>query len=151
MAGCPSSHQPTRIREETLESGGPLQRKLNFRLRRYSHICKKIFVKRYSRIINYPIWSELFQSIDILPRKLLECLCTKITYILQCRKYPQSSSALVALFRSPSTTTLCSCIIWLTSVDENQTINSENIYHIYSKSYFILVLMESFVALADRI
>ena len=24
MAGCPSSHQPTRIREETLESGGPL-------------------------------------------------------------------------------------------------------------------------------
>ena len=33
MAGCPSSHQPTRIREETLESGGPLQRKLNFRLR----------------------------------------------------------------------------------------------------------------------
>ena len=30
MAGCPSSHQPTRIREETLESGGPLQRKLNF-------------------------------------------------------------------------------------------------------------------------
>ena len=32
MAGCPSSHQPTRIREETLESGGPLQRKLNFRL-----------------------------------------------------------------------------------------------------------------------
>ena len=33
VAGCPSSHQPTRIREETLESGGPLQRKLNFRLR----------------------------------------------------------------------------------------------------------------------
>ena len=33
MAGCPSSHQPTRIKEETLESGGPLQRKLNFRLR----------------------------------------------------------------------------------------------------------------------
>ena len=33
MAGCPSSHQPTRIREETLESGGPLQRKLNFCLR----------------------------------------------------------------------------------------------------------------------
>ena len=32
VAGCPSSHQPTRIREETLESGGPLQRKLNFRL-----------------------------------------------------------------------------------------------------------------------
>ena len=32
MAGCPSSHQPTRIREETLESGEPLQRKLNFRL-----------------------------------------------------------------------------------------------------------------------
>ena len=26
MAGCPSSHQPTRIREEMLESGGPLQR-----------------------------------------------------------------------------------------------------------------------------
>ena len=24
VAGCPSSHQPTRIREETLESGGPL-------------------------------------------------------------------------------------------------------------------------------
>ena len=33
MAGCLSSHQPTRIREETLESGGPLQRELNFRLR----------------------------------------------------------------------------------------------------------------------
>ena len=32
MAGCPSSHQPTRIREETLESGEPLQWKLNFRL-----------------------------------------------------------------------------------------------------------------------
>ena len=32
MAGCPSSHQPTRIREEMLESGEPLQRKLNFRL-----------------------------------------------------------------------------------------------------------------------
>ena len=27
MAGCPSSHQPTRIREETLDSGGPFQRK----------------------------------------------------------------------------------------------------------------------------
>ena len=26
MAGCPSSYQTTRIREETLESGGPLQR-----------------------------------------------------------------------------------------------------------------------------
>ena len=40
MAGCPSSHHPTRNREETLESGGPLQRKLNFRLRtsRYSII-----------------------------------------------------------------------------------------------------------------
>ena len=35
MAGCPSLHQPARIREETLESGGPLQRKLNFRLRTY--------------------------------------------------------------------------------------------------------------------
>ena len=33
MVRCPSSHQPTKIREETLESGGPLQRKLNFRLR----------------------------------------------------------------------------------------------------------------------
>jgi hypothetical protein len=33
VAGCPSSHQPTRIREERLESGGPLQQKLNFRLR----------------------------------------------------------------------------------------------------------------------
>ena len=32
MAGCPSSHQPIRIREEMLESGGPLQRKLNFRV-----------------------------------------------------------------------------------------------------------------------
>ena len=31
-AGCPSSHQPTRIREETLESVGPLQQNLNFRL-----------------------------------------------------------------------------------------------------------------------
>ena len=38
MAGCPSSHQPTRIREETLESGEPLQRKLNFRLRTYEMI-----------------------------------------------------------------------------------------------------------------
>ena len=28
VAGYPSSHQPTRIREETLESGEPLQRKL---------------------------------------------------------------------------------------------------------------------------
>ena len=36
MAGCPSSHQPTRIREETLESGGPLERKLNFRLHTHS-------------------------------------------------------------------------------------------------------------------
>jgi hypothetical protein len=27
VAGCPSSHQPTRIREETLDSGGPFQRK----------------------------------------------------------------------------------------------------------------------------
>ena len=36
IAGCPSSHQPTRIREETLESGGPLQRKLSFRLRTVS-------------------------------------------------------------------------------------------------------------------
>ena len=35
VAGCPSSHQPTRIREETLESGGPLQRKLNLRLRTF--------------------------------------------------------------------------------------------------------------------
>ena len=33
MTGCPSSHQPTRIREETLESGGPLQRKFNFPFR----------------------------------------------------------------------------------------------------------------------
>ena len=32
-ASCPSSHQPTRIRKETLESEGPLQRKLNFRFR----------------------------------------------------------------------------------------------------------------------
>ena len=32
VAGCPSSYQPTRIREETLESGGPLQRKLNYHL-----------------------------------------------------------------------------------------------------------------------
>ena len=38
MAGCPSSHQPTKIREEMLESGGPLQRKLNFRLR--THECE---------------------------------------------------------------------------------------------------------------
>ena len=38
MAGCPSSHQPTRIREETLESGGPLQRKLNFRLRTFGQM-----------------------------------------------------------------------------------------------------------------
>ena len=30
MAGCPSSHQPTRIREETLESGGPLQPEVEF-------------------------------------------------------------------------------------------------------------------------
>ena len=30
MAGCPSSYQPTRIREETLESGGPLQRKFMY-------------------------------------------------------------------------------------------------------------------------
>ena len=30
MVGCPSSHQPTRIREETLESGGPLQREVEF-------------------------------------------------------------------------------------------------------------------------
>ena len=39
VAGCPSSHQPTRIREETLESGGPLQRKLNFGL--HTHIRTK--------------------------------------------------------------------------------------------------------------
>ena len=32
VVGCPSSHQPARIREEMLESGRPLQRKLNFRL-----------------------------------------------------------------------------------------------------------------------
>ena len=38
VAGCPSSHQPTRIREEMLESGGPLQRKLNFRLRTVSKL-----------------------------------------------------------------------------------------------------------------
>ena len=41
MAGCPSSHQPTRIREETLESGGPLQQKLNFRLRTLGIRCTK--------------------------------------------------------------------------------------------------------------
>ena len=41
VAGFPSSHQPTRIREETLESGEPLQRKLNFclRTRRHVFIC----------------------------------------------------------------------------------------------------------------
>ena len=33
IAGCPSSHQPTRIREDTLESGGSIEQKLNFRLR----------------------------------------------------------------------------------------------------------------------
>ena len=41
MAGCPSSHQPTRIREETLESGGPLQRKLNFRLHTICRLANK--------------------------------------------------------------------------------------------------------------
>ena len=34
MAGCPSSHQLTRIREEMLESGGPLQWKLKLLLYR---------------------------------------------------------------------------------------------------------------------
>ena len=37
MAGCHSSHQPPRIREDTHESGEPHQRKLNFRLRTVSH------------------------------------------------------------------------------------------------------------------
>ena len=30
VAGCPSSHQPTRIMEEMLESGGPLQQEVEF-------------------------------------------------------------------------------------------------------------------------
>ena len=51
VAGCPSSHQPTRIREETLESGGPLQRKLSFRLRThfpppYPYVLNKYFLQR---------------------------------------------------------------------------------------------------------
>ena len=43
VAGCPSSRQPTGTGEETLESGGPLQRKLNsclrthFRLRTHTY------------------------------------------------------------------------------------------------------------------
>ena len=53
VAGCPSSHQPTWIREETLESGGPLPRALNFRLRTTRRRNIKILIQNKINLLIY--------------------------------------------------------------------------------------------------
>ena len=56
VAGCPSSHQPTRIREETLESGGPLQQKLSF-CRRTVHFHYSVSIILSYIIHTLPLFS----------------------------------------------------------------------------------------------
>ena len=71
MAGCPSSHQPTRIRKETLESGGPHQRKLNFRLRTNIGHCI-IYLTCDLYIINAFLNLQNSSNIYIYERKYLK-------------------------------------------------------------------------------
>ena len=66
VVGCPSSHQPTRIREETLESGGPLQRKLNFRLRTQLS-SRKVILRSWWLWSIYSCTEQLYDALGLEP------------------------------------------------------------------------------------
>ena len=87
MVGCPYSHQPTRIREETLEYGGPLQWKLNFRFRipktlyKHGNFCLNIFIGSHTAVAGHEVLSQVIMCVDSNKSRPSSHTCEKYVFL----------------------------------------------------------------------
>ena len=113
MTRCLSSYQPTMIREEMLKYEGPLQRKLNFRLRTASvpYYKKKIMIT-YDKMILYATWCYLNEAFE-LPKKRLTARCWIHSRWLYTRVPPRSTVSWSLSMWSCSSSTEFNIKIWM--------------------------------------